>query len=174
MNAGQVSPQNHAASSLGCKSLSYAWSVLISQTSCRVVTKVPSETQRDRGTGFVILGLSLLICEMARLDKMLSEGLSAFSLSCTACLGLRGLILMPVHRADPTLDSARGHWPGARCMPWWGGFGSRQIWPQTLAWLFFGCLALGRSPLYMAGSQFPSHPQSGAIIPFPPPSLYLV
>lgn len=69
---------------------SHAWSALIPQKACQVVIKVPSETQRDRGTCSVILGLSWLICKMARLDKMLSEGLSTFILCHVVYMGLRG------------------------------------------------------------------------------------
>lgn len=48
----------------------------------------------------MILGLSLPINKVARLDKMLSEGLSRFSLSHMVCEGLRGLIPMLVHSVD--------------------------------------------------------------------------
>lgn len=57
MNTGQVSLQNQGLHSLGCKTLSYTWSYLIPQTTCQVCVKVPSETQRDGGNCFVILGL---------------------------------------------------------------------------------------------------------------------
>lgn len=56
---------------------SHARSALISQTAYQVVIKVPSETQKGRGTRAVSLGLSLLICKMARLDRGCLHSFSA-------------------------------------------------------------------------------------------------
>ena len=81
--------------------------------------KVPSETQGDGESCFVIPGLSFPICKMVRLGKMLSEGLSTFSLSHMVCIGTEGFRPVWVHRTDPSLDSAGGHWTTASCKAWW-------------------------------------------------------
>lgn len=57
--------------------------------------KIPSETQGGGGTCFVILGLSLPICKMARLSKMLSKG---------------AVHIQRVRKADPSLDGTGGPW----------------------------------------------------------------
>lgn len=65
----------------------------------------------------MILGLSLPICKMARLSKVLSKGLCIFSLFHVVCVGTEGFRPVRVHGGWHwmALDGTGGLWTMASC-----------------------------------------------------------